>query len=155
MYEEICSKTHEYKHRDKHNSIRTPRHTCQTYKLCFTPLWTDSTCIFWCEQRWVLITYPPKTRCNFQVFTSNKSESSLCVLICDHISTACVSVCLYALQSQSDVVGVTTHCLSLWVHFPHGSYESAHVLDVLSLVYHACVPHRVGEMSLYKSMCIG
>lgn len=55
-----------------------------------------------------------------------------------------MSGCLYAVQSQSDVVGVITLCLTL-SPLPTGSYEAAHDLHILWLEYHACVPRRVGD----------
>lgn len=52
MYEDIFSKTHEYKHGDD----QTP--TTQVQAAIYSNIWTYIMSL--CEQRRVLLTYPPK-----------------------------------------------------------------------------------------------
>lgn len=60
MCEDICSKTHEYKHRWSQNGVSPLKHTqWHKYKPFSTLLWAHSSTSR-CEQRWVLVTYPPK-----------------------------------------------------------------------------------------------
>lgn len=101
-----------------------------------------------CEQRWVLLTYPPN---HVVVFKNSQQQKSLpCVWACDqHSLCEWASVCgpepkwcRRCLYTMSDCVVSA---------LPTGSYEAAHVLPILWLVCHACVPHRVSEsVTLFK-----
>lgn len=64
-------------------------------------------------------------------------QSSLCVLMCDRISTACVS-------GRSRASDVVTLCLTPPVNSPR-VHKGSHVLDILCLVYQVCVSHHKGE----------
>ena len=130
MCGEICSKkTHDYKHRHNHNSIRTLQRTRQEHNLFLTPLWTHSTVLSWCELRWVLVTYPRKWL-QFSEITTKVSLPS--VLLDGTVSAQPVSGRPYELQRQRDTVGVITYT----------SHQ-------LGFVYRVCEPRRVGEALQY------
>lgn len=75
-----------------------------------------------CGEHWVGVVcsyLPPQ---NMQQFTGNATDFFPLWVCewrkCKHSLCKCLSGRLYEVQSQSDVVGVITLCLTLWVHFP-------------------------------------
>lgn len=136
----------ECEHKDKQNSICQLQHTWWPKHWLFSSKSSADPDV---SRGWLLT---PKERCNFREFT--RSESSLCVLIWDHISAACVSVWASVSGRQPKWCRRCHYTMFDSVSaLPTGSYESARVLDILCLLCGACVPHCVGEV-LPCSACV-